>query len=139
MVEKSDLAAPDWFSQFYGPFRRMGERVAEFFSPVSEASRSDDAYDVTLELPGVAENDIAVEVNDGRLTISGEKRTSTQEEGKDYFFSERTFGRFQRIFRLPPDADEDSAAAAYKDGVLTIKFAKLKPEKTAAKSVPINR
>ena len=139
MVEKSDLAVPDWFSQFYGPFRRVGERVAEFFSPVSEAARSDDAYEVTLELPGVAEADIAVEVHDGRLTVSGEKRTSKEEQGKDFFFSERTFGRFQRVFRLPPDADDDAAAASYKDGVLTVRIAKLQPEQTAAKSVPINR
>ncbi len=139
MVEKSDLAGPDWFSQFYGPVRRFGERVAEFFSPVSEASRSDDTYEVILELPGVAEADISVEVNDGRLTVSGEKQSSKQEEGKDYFFSERTFGRFQRVFRLPPDADEDAASAVYKDGVLTIQIAKVHPQQTTARSIPINR
>jgi len=141
MIEKSDLSpsVPDWFSQFYGPVRRFGERVAEFFSPSSDAAKTDDYYEVNLELPGVGEDDITVEIHDGRLTVSGEKRSAHEEKGKDFFFSERSYGHFQRVFRLPADADEDKVAATHKDGVLSIRIAKSKPEATKAKSIRINR
>ncbi len=54
------------------------------------------------------------------LTVKGEKRGPQPTEGEDYFFSEREYGRFQRSFRLPPDADADKTAAAFSDGVLRI-------------------
>lgn len=143
MVEKSDLAPtmPEWLSQFYEPMRRVGQRVAEFFSPSSEALATADRYEISVELPGVSERDISVEVHDGRLSITGEKQSEHQQEGakdgRNYFFSERTYGRFQRVFRLPPDADDSKISATHKDGVLTVKIAKAAA--TGAKSIPIDR
>ncbi|MEQ8667164.1 MAG: Hsp20/alpha crystallin family protein [Rhodospirillales bacterium] len=141
MVEKSDLTGnvPDWFSQFYGPVRRFGEKVAEFFSPDADAAATDAYYEVCVELPGVSEEDMKVEVHDGRLSVTGEKRAVRKEEGKNFFFSERSYGRFQRVFRLPPDADEAKISASHKDGVLTIRIAKAKAEAPQAKSIPIDR
>ena len=141
MVEKSDFSAtaPNWLSQIYGPMQRFGERVAEFFAPNSEAAAAADYYEISVELPGVPHENVSVDVHDGRLTVSGEKQEKKSEEGKSYFFSEITYGRFQRVFRLPPDADEDKISATHKDGVLTIKIAKAQPETSTAKSIPINR
>lgn len=142
MVEKSDLstaAAPSWLSQMYAPLRWAGEKVAEFFSPSSEAATTDDYYEVSVELPGVSDEDINVEMHDGRLSVTGEKRTERQEEGKSYFFSERSYGRFQRVFRLPPDADEAKVSATHKDGLLVVRIAKAAPQAKGAKSIPINR
>ena len=141
MVTKSDLApsVPDWFSQFYAPVRKFGERVAEFFSPSSEAATTDDFYEITVELPGVSEADISVEMNEGRLTVSGEKRSSYEESGKNFFFTERVYGKFQRVFRMPPDADDSKVSASHQDGLLTIKVAKAKPVKSKVKSIPINK
>lgn len=141
MVTKSDLApsVPDWFSQFYAPVRKFGERIAEFFSPNSEASTTDDFYEITIELPGVSEVDISVEMDGDRLTISGEKRSNHEESGKNFFFSERAYGKFQRVFRMPPDADDSKVSASHRDGLLTIQVAKVKPTESKVKSIPINK
>ncbi|MAN80637.1 MAG: glutamyl-tRNA amidotransferase [Rhodospirillaceae bacterium] len=141
MVEKSDFssAIPSWFNQMYEPMRRVGEKVAEFFSPSSEAATTESYYEISVELPGVSDEDIRVEVHDGRLSVTGEKRSERHKENKSYFFSERTYGKFQRVFRLPADADESKVSAAHKDGVLTIKIAKSAPQEKGAKSIPINK
>jgi len=119
--------------------RHLGERVAEFFSPSSEAASTDDAYEVSVELPGVSEDEITVEVHDGRLTVTGEKRDSREEKGKDYYFSERVYGSFRRAFRLPIDADEESISASHKDGVLTIRIAKHAPSKPEPKKIKVTK
>lgn len=77
-----------------------------------------------MELPGVSLDDIEIDVNDNNLTVQGEKQTEREEKGKTYFFSERTFGAFQRSFKLPSNIEADNITAAFKDGVLTIRVPK---------------
>ncbi len=141
MVEKSDLtSSPNaWWSQFYGPVRQFGERVADFFTPSSEAAVGEDYYEVSVELPGVDEKDISVEIHDHQLSISGEKKSEHEESGKNYYFSERAYGSFSRTFRLPADAAADKIAATYKDGVLTVKIAKSVPDKPKPQKIEIRR
>jgi len=141
MVEKSDLASTpnDWWSTFYRPVQHFGQQVAEFFSPNSDAAVSDDCYEINLELPGVSDDDISIEAHDNRLTVTGEKKSNHEETGKNYYFSERTFGSFRRSFRLPADANEDAIEATHKDGVLTIRVGKLQPEQPSAKKIAINK
>lgn len=118
MVEKSH--SPGWWPSLYEPLRQFGERVADWVAPRSEAKASAGAYEISVELPGVAQDDIDIALADGVLTVKGEKRSERREEGEDYFFSEREYGRFQRSFRLPPDADAENVSAAFADGVLRI-------------------
>lgn len=141
MVEKSELtpAATDWWSHMMNPVRHLGERVAEFFAPSSEAATTTDAYEVAVELPGVSDEDINVEVHDGRLTVSGEKKSSREDKGRNYYFSERTYGRFRRTFRLPDDANGEKIEATHKDGVLTIRIAKLIPKAPDVRKIAIAR
>ncbi len=141
MVEKSEVSPTpsDWWSQFYSPVRQFGERVADFFSPSSEAATTDDAYEISVELPGVSEDEITVEVHDGKLTVTGEKRASIEEKGKNYYFSERMYGSFRRAFRLPADADAENVTATHKDGVLTIMVKKLAPSTPTPKKIKVSR
>ena len=140
MVEKSDLTPrSDWWSHLYEPMRQFGSRVAEFFSPNSEAAGTDDYYEITIELPGVSESDIAIEAHDNRLTVTGEKKVEREDKGKNYYFSERVYGSFRRSFQLPADADEQNILATHKDGLLTIKIAKVKEEATKPRTIQINR
>ena len=125
MVERSHTAG--WLPQAYAPLRRLGEKVAEWFAPKADAAMAEDCYDISLELPGVAAGDIDVMVQDGSLTIQGEKRFEHEEVGRTYFFSEREYGAFQRSFRLPPDAAADRIDAALKNGVLNVRIPKLQP------------
>lgn len=116
----------NWWAGFFDPLRGIASRVADFFAPSAEAAGSESAYEINIELPGVAEADIHIEVDHGTLMVSGEKAFERTEEGKTYFFSERSYGRFQRSFRLPTDADQDKIDATYKDGVLGVRIAKKK-------------
>ena len=101
--------------------------VAEWFAPKADAAMAEDGYEISLELPGVAATDIDVMVQEGSLTIQGEKHLDHEGMGRAYFFSEREYGAFQRSFRLPRDAASDRIDAAFKNGVLSAKIPKLLP------------
>lgn len=140
MVGKSEVAggSPDFWSQFWTPLGNIGRQVADFFAPQSEASGSADAYEIAIELPGVADKDIHLSVHDRRLTVSGEKQASREETGKHYYFSERTYGAFQRSFQLPEDADAAGVKADHTDGLLTIRVPRNKPAGVEPKRIEIN-
>ena len=137
MVEKNPVA--NFWPQFFEPFRHMGTRLAEWVAPASEASSDDDAYHITMELPGVAEDDIELNVQGGVVTVKGEKKTEREEKGDTWYFSERQYGAFSRSFRLPEDADPDGVKADLKDGVLTVTLPRKSPKSSDAKRVPISR
>jgi HSP20 family protein len=123
MVERSHTAG--WLPQAYAPLRKLGEKVAEWFAPKADAAMAEHCYEISLELPGVVADDIDVMVQDGSITIQGEKRFEHEETGRTFFFSEREYGAFQRSFRLPPDADRIDGA--FKNCVLNVRIPKLQP------------
>lgn len=137
MVEKTHTAG--FWPSLLDPLRHAGERVADWFAPRSEAAVDKEAYEITVELPGVKPEDIDVSAHDGALTIKGEKRFQRTETGKSYYFSEREYGAFQRTFRLPPDADEERIAADFADGVLTLRVPKQAPSSPKAKRIEVAR
>jgi HSP20 family protein len=135
MVEKSHTAG--WWPKLYEPLRGIGEKIADWFAPRSEASVVQDCYEISLELPGVKAEDIDVSVEGGQLTVKGEKRFAREEKGRTYFFSEREYGAFQRSFRLPPDAQADDVTADFTNGVLVVKVPKAGPPKERTKKIEI--
>lgn len=137
MVEKSHTSG--FWPSLYEPLRQVGTRVSEWLAPASEASGSENNYKISVELPGVAEGDIHLSVNDGVVTLKGEKQTEREEKGETWFFSERQYGAFSRSFRLPPDADAGGVDAHLKDGVLTIMIPKIAPAKSEDTKVQIRK
>lgn len=137
MVEKT--AWGGFWPSLYEPFRTAGGRLAEWLAPASEASQEGDAYRIAMELPGVAEEDVHLTVQNGVVEVRGEKKTTREEKGETWYFSERQFGSFSRSFRLPADADEAGVKAEMKDGVLTIRVPKIAPKVAEAKRVPITK
>ena len=129
MVEKSPTGA--FWPTFYEPFRHLGARLAEWVAPASEASSDDKVYRIAVELPGVRQEDIEITVDDGVVTVKGEKKESREEKGETWYFSERQYGAFSRSFRLPADADPEKITADLKEGVLTLSVAKAGPEALA--------
>lgn len=136
MVEKP--ASGSFWPSLYEPFRMMGTRLSDWLSPAAEASQNTDSYRISMELPGVAEEDIHATVEDGVLVIRGEKKSEREEKGETWYFSERQFGSFSRSFRLPSDADAGAVKAEMKDGVLSVTVPK-KPAQKAAARVPITK
>lgn len=138
MVEKTSMTG--FWPSLYDPFRMAGMRLADWLAPASDASSDAAAYRITMELPGVAEEDIHLTVEDGVVHLKGEKKSSREEKGATWHFSERQYGSFARSFSLPEDADAAGVKADLKDGVLTVTLPKKAPEAVAsAKRVPISR
>lgn len=138
MVEKSHTSG--FWPSLYEPFRSMGSRLADWVAPPSEASAGDGGYRIAIELPGVAEKDVEVTVDDGVVTVTGEKSASREEKGETWYFSERQYGAFSRSFRLPPDADAGAVKADLRDGVLTLTVGRKAPKDAAtSRKVPIGK
>ena len=84
--------------------------------PHVEVGDNDDEVKVVAELPGLDEKDIDVSLQEGMLTIKGEKKS----ENQNAVYSERWHGQFERAVRLGPDVDPDRVSASFKNGVLTV-------------------
>jgi HSP20 family protein len=92
----------------------------ELLIPAMDVRENDQQYSVTVELPGVRKEDVHVEIEEGVLTIRGEKASERDEKKEHCRYTERTYGSFRRSFRLPSDADADRLDASFKDGVLAV-------------------
>ena len=88
--------------------------------PKVDLSASDNQYLLTVEIPGVNEKDISVDIHNNNMTIKGEKKQEKEDKEKNYYRIERSYGSFQRVLSLPDDVDQDSIKAAFKNGVLTV-------------------
>lgn len=116
-----------WFGRRGKELMTRGDGEAAIFewSPSVDVAEEDKAYLVTAELPEVKKEDMKVTVENGVLTISGERKKEKEEkEGVRYHRIERCYGSFLRSFTLPEDADPASVKATMKDGVLKIRIEK---------------
>jgi len=104
--------------------------------PSVEVNASENEVRVSAELPGMDEKDVEVLVDNDILTIRGEKKSESEDQGRR--FSEHYYGRFQRSIALPFEVDEEKAQAAFKNGVLTVTIPKSATAKDTAKRIAIN-
>jgi HSP20 family protein len=104
-----------------------------------EVAESDDAIELSAELPGIDEKDVELTLVDGVLTIKGEKKAEKETKEKDYYLSERHYGSFVRSLRLPESIDEGKIKAKFDKGVLKVTLPKLAEAKKKKKKIPIGR
>lgn len=102
------------------------------FAPKVDITETGSQLEVSIELPGVTQDDIEVSVTDDVLMIKGEKKSETEDKQKDYHVVERSYGAFQRAIRLPFAPGETEPNAQLRDGVLRITLSK--PPEAAAKT-----
>src|SRR3954471_8061554 len=105
--------------------------------PSVEVGQSDQDIRVSAELAGLDEKDVEVLVDDNALTIRGEKRSETEDQERR--FSERYYGRFERVIPLPFAVEEDQAEASFANGVLTVTLPKSPKAEDKAKRIAIGR
>lgn len=106
------------------------------FVPTINVVETAEGVEVTAELPGMKPEEFAVEIKNGALWISGEKKSEKEEKGKSYHRVERTYGEFRRVIPLPATVAEDKVAAEYKAGVLRVtvpKTAEARPRRVEVK------
>ncbi len=108
------------------------------WSPSVDIGENDAEYIVKAELPEVKKGDIKVNVDDGTLTISGERKVEKEEKGTKYHRVERAYGSFERSFTLPDDTDSDKITSEYKDGILTVHLPKNPVAKPTAHAIPVS-
>ncbi len=118
----------DPFKELQDIERRLGAvlnvnkpvQKVDIFTPAVNEKADEKGYYLEVDLPGVKKEDIDISVNDGVLTISGERKLEKKEEKDNYTRIESFFGRFERAFKLPNDADLENIDAKYENGVLNI-------------------
>ena len=118
----------EFFSGFgwgrFGDLAPFGERWGAF-SPRVDVVESEEEIKISAELPGLDAQDIQLTVSNDVLTISGEKKEEKEQEGKNYYRMERSYGSFRRSVPLPGGVDADQAEAVFKKGVLTVLLPKV--------------
>ena len=102
------------------------------FMPTVNVKETENAVEVTAEVPGLKPEEIEVNLTGNILTLKGEKKDEKEETQGSYHLVERRFGSFQRSFRLPMDLDRAKVQAKHKDGVLTVTLPKAAKETSTA-------
>jgi HSP20 family protein len=139
---------PRTFSRFENEMDKMmedffGRRelpvwAAEKFVPTANLVERDDEFEVTLDLPGLKPEEVNLELREGALWITGERKEEQEEKGKTFHRTERRYGAFRRVIPLPTAVKEDKVEAEFRHGVLTVKLPKseeIKPKHIAVKEV----
>lgn len=126
---------------FDGFFRQFGHGFGALNGgtgvPSTDVAETDNAYEVSIELPGLEEKDIEVSVTDDMLTVKGEKKHEHEEKRKDYHLSERSYGSFFRSIPLPAGVDSNKADANFKNGVLTVTLPKTAEAQSKVKRIDV--
>ena len=129
-------------SRLFGLARgTWGERetlATSDWSPSCDISETDDEYRISAELPNVKKDDVHVTLEDGVLTIQGERREEKEEQGAKFHRRELSYGSFLRRFVMPDDADESKVDASFKDGMLNVVIARSKTKPSKAKQIAVH-
>lgn len=122
------------FEPFPAPLSRRGMVDVRF-----DVSESDDAVELTAELPGIDEKDIELTLSDGMLVIKGQKKAETETKERDYYLSERRYGSFMRSMRVPETVDDTRIKASFDKGVLKVSMPKRAEAKAKKKKIAISK
>jgi HSP20 family protein len=128
------------------PFTREIDRVFDaFFGQTDQARRwvppvdlveAEDHFVLKADLPGLTEDDVDIQVQDGTLAISGERKAEHEEREKGWYRIERSFGSFNRSLTLPDGVDPDRIEASFSHGVLEVRIPK--PEERKPRRISIS-
>ena len=125
----------------WSPFRRTSlltddeSITAAEWAPLVDIAEDTKEYLIKVELPEIHKEDVKVTVESGTLTISGERKAEKEEKGRKFHRLERYYGRFERSFTIPDDAEANDVKAEFKDGVLRVHLAK--SEKARPKQIEV--
>ncbi len=126
----------DLFDESLGRSRGSATSTRSIWSPPVDVLESADSYLVRAELPGINKEDFNLEVKDGVLTLSGERKLEAPANGFEYRSVERIAGKFSRSFYVPQTVKQDGIQATCRDGILEIRVPKM--EHAKARQITIN-
>ena len=123
---------------FFGR-NKLPAQGESFLSPSIDVTENDASIVLTAELPGIAEEDIDISIQNGMLSLKGEKKMEKKDDKDNYHVVERRYGSFQRSMRLPPSVDEAAVAARFDKGVLTVTMPKKPGAAPAERKIAIEK
>lgn len=126
-------------SFWHRPAARLAfdKAISSIASPAVDVFEKGDSYQIAVELPGIDPKQIDLRVAEGVLTIKGEKQETTEERDKEYYLSERRYGSFQRMFRLPQGVDSSKIEASCSNGVLSVRLPKTAEAQKSERKIAI--
>jgi HSP20 family protein len=137
MRAEMDRVLDSFLGRGFGRF--MAPMGGEWNEPKIDVRETKDELVVEAELPGMDEKDVNVTLNNGVLTMKGEKKSEREEKKDDYHLMERSYGSFQRSFRVGEAIEPDKVTAAFDKGVLKVTLPK-RPEAVKAETrIPIGK
>jgi HSP20 family protein len=125
-----------WSLDPFVPLVSQFARTAAFM-PTTDVTVSDGDLVLTMDVPGVAEADLSIELRDGYLVVHGERKLPEVPEGAKIAHRERAFGKFERLIKVPDGVDADAIAAHLDNGVLSLIVPK--PERMKPKTIAIGK
>lgn len=120
-----------------GGAKRRFELLHGRRSPAVNVEQTEKEYLFSMELPGLDREDFKVELENGVLTISGEKKQKKEEKGRNFLRQEQCYGAFRRSFSMPSDAASHGVHAAYKNGILKISVPRSATDKSKATIITV--
>jgi len=114
--------------RIYNNLPAVENNTISTFTPAVNTREDDKGYYIEIDLPGVKKENINIELNDKILTVSGERKFKENVKKENYYKIETTFGKFERSFSIPEDADIENIEAKNENGVLEIFIPKIKKE-----------
>lgn len=129
----------DRYTRAGGIPRGGGQELARTgdWTPRVDIVETDKAFIIKAEVPEVKKEDVKVTVDNGILTVSGERKQEKEESGKTFHRIERSYGEFTRRFTLPDNVDAESIDATFKDGMLKLEIPKIEKTKPNAIEVKV--
>ena len=126
------------FEDTFGRLRAQQTGAAGAWCPPVDILESKDSYLIRAELPGMKREGLKTEVNEGVLTLSGERQLEEPATGVEYHRAERVAGKFSRSFYLPQTVKHDAIKATYRDGILEVQIPKADEAKPRQITISVN-
>lgn len=118
------------------PFRLEKEDVLK---PNVDIAADNKAYTITVEVPGIKENEVELDLANDALIIRGTKKREKEEQDKEYYRVERSYGQFERVLSLPEDAMQENINASFDNGILTVTIPRKALPKAEVKHIDIKK
>ena len=112
------------FDDFFNDSLFFKSNFRNEFTPNADIAETDKSFEFSFDLPGVKKSDLSIEMNNGNITISGERKIENNKNGKNYHSLESSYGKFSRSFELPTGINENKINAKFIDGILNISIPK---------------
>jgi HSP20 family protein len=136
------LMKPEPFSRevdrLFDAFFGGGEGGSRRWVPPMDLVEADDHFLLKADLPGLSEDDVTIEIDDGALKISGERKAEHEASERGWYRVERAFGSFARTLSLPEGVDADAVSASFDRGVLEVRIPKPEQRKPRRISIAAN-